>query len=282
MSIEYGRIGRDQAEAFRPLLPEGRQTLHGKNELAIGAVEDGRACGVLVVRTNEMVADILHLAVSEPYQRRGIADGMLDLLCRTAGEAGVAVLCSFAAAGRDDPLCRLLTHRGDFTLTEEEDYICRFPCDRLAEVNLRGVPSAPCIRPFYSLPEYVQNDLFSYLERDNAEFARGLREERGRMLQPLCLCALSNHGVQAAVFCQNRDGSVLLSFACARTGHVRALMQLLERLRELLVKAADRVPYLYLAAVTPESRKLIEALLPDREITSRFYTAGWDMTMMEG
>ena len=86
MSIEYGRIERDQAEAFRPLLPEGRQTLHGNNELAIGAVEDGRACGVLLVRTNEMVADILHLAVSEPYQRRGIADGMLDLLCRTAGE----------------------------------------------------------------------------------------------------------------------------------------------------------------------------------------------------
>ena len=283
MLIQYGLIAKNQMEAFLPLLPEGRQILNSPDVFAVGAVKDGRACGILVFRADEMTADILHLAVSEAFRRQGIANSLIDFLCKSVWETGTAVLCSFSADDRDAPLCRLLTKRGDFTLAETEDYICRFPCKDLAAVNLSAVPPAGSrIQAFYKLPPDMRSSFFSHLKGDNAGFARGLHEDRARMLEPLCLCAVEQGAVQAAIFCQNQEGSVLLSFVYARPGHVRSLMALTGRLRELLLKAADKVPYLYIAAVTQESRKLVERLLPEREITGRFYTACWDMNTMGG
>ena len=283
MAIQYGLIAKNHLEAFLPLLSENRQILNSPGVFAVGAVKDGQACGILVFRADEMTADILYLTVSEAFRRQGIANGLIDFLCKNAWETATAVLCSFSAVDRDDLLCRLFTKRGDFTLTETEDYICRFSCKDLAAVELNAVPPAGSrIEAFYKLPEDMQNSFFSHLKEDNTEFARGLTEDRGRMLESLCLCAVEQSAVQAAIFSQNQEGNVLLSFVYARPGHTRALMALTGRLRELLLQAADKVPYLYIAAVTPESRKLVDALLPGREITSRFYTACWDMNTMGG
>ena len=283
MAIQYGLIAKKHLEAFLPLLSENRQILNSPGIFAVGAVKDGRACGILVFRVDEMTADILYLAVSEVIRRQGIANGLIDFLCKSAWETGTAVLCSFSAADRDDSLCRLLTKRGDFTLAETEDYICRFPCKDLAAVELSAAaPAGSHLEAFYKLPEDMRSSFFYHLKEDNAEFAWGLLEEQSRMLEPLCLCAVEQGAVQAAIFCQNQEGSVLLSFVYARPGHTRALMALTGRLRELLVRAADKVPYLYIAAVTPESRKLVDALLSGREITGRFYTACWDMNTMGG
>jgi len=284
MSIQYGRIGKQQLSAFLPLLPENQQELLRERDVyAAGAVKDGYACGVLLFRANSLTADMLHLAVAEPYRRQGIANGLIDCLCESAWQTGTAVLATFAAADRSEPICRLLTRRGDFTIVESEDYICRIPCDTLTSVPLHAAPPAGSrIEPFYKLPEGAQHSFLSHLREENAEFVRGLQEERRQMLEPLCLCVTGHGTVQAAVFCQNQEGSVLLSFAYARSGHSAALVSLVSRLRELLTMAAAKVPYLYIAAVTPESRKLVEKLLPQREIVEHFYTAGWDMNTMGG
>ena len=282
MSIQYGRIAPQHFDAFRPLLPE-EFSLQAPHTYAAGAVQDGVACGVLVFRADELTADILWLAVAETHRRQGIATGLIDFLCRSAWETGTALLCTFAAPNRDAPLCRLLTRRGDFTVTETEDYICRFPCRELADIKLPAVPADGCqMEPFYQLPEHARRAFFTPLKEDNAAFAHGLQEEEAQMLAPLCLCMTEHGAVQAAIFCQNQDGNVLLRFAWASPGHPYALAALTGRLRELLVKAADKVPYLCIAAVTPESRKLTEILLSGREVTERFYTACWDMNTMGG
>ena len=100
------------------------------------------------------------------------------------------------------------------------------------------------------------------------------------MLESLCLCVTDGDDIRAAIFCRNQGGDVMLSFAYANPNHTRALIALLGRLKELLLKAADKVPYLQIAAVTPQSRKLVEKLLPQREITGKFYMASWDMNTM--
>lgn len=281
MQIQYGMIAKEQLTAFRSLLPEGTD-LADPELYAVGAVEEGRACGVLLVRADELVLDVEHLAVAEEYRRQGVADGMIDALCGVAWENSAALTMTFSAADRDAPLCRLLAKRGDFTVTETEDYICRFPCKALGQVELNAAPpSGSRIVQFYSLSEETQRGFLTGMEEDNGEFAAGLREDRARMLDPLCLCTVHENGaVTAAVFCQGEGENVQLAFAYAVPGHTRALMALVARLRDLLEQAADRVPYLTVAAVTPESRKLVETLLPGREVTARFYTACWDMNTM--
>ena len=279
--IQYGLISKVHERAFLPLLPKELHILNEGGVYAIGAVKENQVCGVLVFRADAFAADILYLAVAEPFRGQGIANGLIDFLCQSAWQATTAVTCTFSAVGRDDPMCRLLTKRGDFTLEETEDYICRFPCKDLADVELpAALPAGSRIEPFYKLRPNMQTRFFSELNEDNAEFADGLKQERNSMLESLCLCVTEGDDVRAAIFCQNQDGDVMLSFAYASPNHSRALIALLGRLKELLLKAADKVPCLQIAAVTPQSRKLVNKLLPQREITRKFYMASWDMNTM--
>lgn len=283
MSIQYGLISPHQIHAFLPLLSGEQQILNNPGVFSVGAIKDNQACGILVFQADEVMADILHLAVAEPFRHQGIANGLIDFLCKSAWETGTVVLCSFSAVNRDDPLCRLFTKRGDFTLTETEDYICRFPCKNLASVDLKDVQSAKSrAERFYKLPQNIQYSFFSNLKEDNAEFARGLMENQHQMLEPLCLCTVEKGSVQAAIFCQSQGNDVLLAFVYTHPNHVRSLIALTAHLQDLLLKAADKVDYLQIAAVTPQSRKLVNTLLPQREVIRKFYTACWDMNTMGG
>lgn len=281
MTIQYGILSNKQIDVFLPLLPENRQILRESGVYAVGAVKDGRACGVLILRADDLMADIQYLAVAENCRRQGIANGLIDFVCRNAWGDGTAVLTTFSAVDRNDPLCRLLTKRGDFTLSETEDYICRVSCEKLTGIGLpAAIPDGSRIESFYKLPEHVQCSFFSALKEEDLEFVRILQNEREWMLDPLCLCVEEKGEIRSVLFCQNQNGNVLLSFVYSAPGRAREMIMLVCRLRDLLVEAAHKVPYLYLAAVTPESRKLVETLLPHREVVRRFYTACWDMNTM--
>ncbi len=285
MPIQYGLLTREHLEALTPILPEVRQAADENNVYAVGAVKDDCLCGVLVFHADgELLIDIQYIAVAEAYQRQGIADGLIDFLCKSAWESATAICCTFAATDENEPLYRLFVRRGDFTLAEEEGYICRFPCKELSRVELSAAPPAGTrIAAFYDLPERAQRRFVKEMKKDSPELAAGIFTERGQMLRPLCLCVVdAAENVRAAIFCQGRGHDVELSLACAAPGHARALAALAGCLRELLLGAGERASYLWIAAVTPQSRKLIDKLLPVREVTEKFYTACWDMNTMGG
>ena len=282
MAIQYGLVADDQTQAFLPLVPDStvRNLLDDQEILVAGAVKDGKAAGIMIFRKDEFSVDIQYLAVAQDCRRQGIATGMINFLCKIAWNTGKALLCSFMAENRDDPICRLLTKRGDFTMNETGDYICRFPCGELKDVRL-GAQDAECnIEFFYKLPEHVQNSFIAHMKEDNYEFVRGLNEDKDTMLESLCLCVEEKGVVNAALFCRSQDGDVVLSFLYSKPGYVRSLMALICRLREMLVKVSHKLNYLRIAAVTPESRKLVETILPRREIVGKFYLACWDMNTM--
>ena len=242
-------------------------------------------CRMAVSRADgELLIDIQYIAVAEACRRQGIANGLLDFLCKSAWESTTAVLATFAAENWDAPICRLFIRRGDFTVTESESYICRFPCRELPQIKWKvTLPAGMRITTFYDLPELAQRRFLNEMRKDNREFAEGLCAERELMLHSLCICAVdSSAEVQAAIFCEARGQDVELSLVYAVNGNVHALMALLARLRELLISAGNRILDLRIAAVTPQSRKLIDKLLPGYEITEKFYTACWDMNTMGG
>lgn len=285
MPIQYGLLTREQLNALTPLLPEAEQAVNAADIYAIGAVKNNCICGILVFRADgELLIDIQYIAVAEACRRQGIATGLLDFLCESAWESTTAVFCTFAAKDWNEPLCRLFIRRGDFTLTETEDYICRFPCRELSKVRLTVAPPAGTrIAPFYDLPKQVQRRFLNDMKKDSFEFSAGICAEREQMFRPLCLCVVDTaENVQAAFFCQRRGHDVELSLAYGTPGHVHALAALVSHLRELLLSTGDCVPYLRIATVTPQSRKLIDKLLPEREIIQKFYTACWDMNTMGG
>lgn len=285
MAIQYGLLTKEQLNAVSHVLPEVEQVAAVGNAYAIGAAQDNCICGVLIFRTDgELLIDIQYIAVVEEYRQQGIANGLIDFLCKSAWESTTAVMCTFAAENWDAPLCRLFIRRGDFTLTESESYICRFPCRELPQIKWNvALPSNLRITTFYDLPELAQRRMINEMKNTSPAFAAGIGEDREQMLCPFCLCAVDSlMNVQAVVFCQQQDQDVELSLAYGLPGQSKALVALLVRLRELVIRSGDRFADLQIAAVTSQSRKLIDKLLPQREIISKFYTACWDMNTMGG
>lgn len=285
MPVQYGLLTKEHLSALARQLPEVEPAAASDDLYALGAMQDGCICGVLTFRADgELLIDIQYIAVAEVCRRQGIANGLLDFLCKSAWKSTTAVVATFAAEDWDAPLCRLFIRRGDFTVTESESYICRFPCRELPQIKWKvSLPAGMRITTFYDLPEPAQRRFLNEMRKDNREFAEGLCAERELMLHPLCICAVdSSATVQAAIFCEARGQDVELSLVYAVNGNVHALIALLGRLRELVISAGDRISDLKIAAVTPQSRKLIDKLLPGCEITEKFYTACWDMNTMGG
>ena len=200
------------------MLPEVRQAADENNVYAVGAVKDGCLCGVLVFRAGgELLMDIQYISVAETYRRQGIANGLIDFLCKSAWQSATAVCCTFAAADENAPLYRLFARRGDFTLAEEEGYICRFPCRELSRVELSAAPPAGTrIAAFYDLPERAQRHFVNEMKKDSPELSAGIFAERGQRLRPLCLCVVdAAENVRAAIFCRGA-GTRRRAVACLR------------------------------------------------------------------
>ena len=281
MDIQYYLLPSDSIDLFSPLLPAHIQSSlrQQSNTYAIGAVCGQQACGVLVFDLGEMLCNILHLAVAPSMRRKGVGQGLVNFLCSNAKQENLGVLCSFSAPDESAPLYRFFQERWDFTVAQDTGEVCRIPLSQLEQLKL---PRASCtagrIEPFFQMPSDLRNAFLSDLSEQNREFFQGLETQSQQLLPPLCLCAADDSSIRAALFCHQRDGDVILSFLCARPGNGTVLIGLLSRLRDLLIQAADRVPYLWISSVTPETQALLEAVAPQREIVSRFYLAGWDET----
>lgn len=156
---EFIRITDKTLHWFQPLLEEPlirRLANPESGTYAIGAVEDKTACGVLVFRTGDPAAEILTLAVSPQYRRRGIARGMVEYLCRHAWATVTPVVCSFAAPDRQDPVYLFFAHLESFSVAPEEGLVCRVPLSELPRRKLAAMgekrgkfaPSIPCLRSY--------------------------------------------------------------------------------------------------------------------------------------
>lgn len=280
METQYFLLTASTLDAFLPLMSsDTAAALHQADTYAIGAACDGQACGVLVFRTGKFLCDILYLAVSPSLRRKGIGHGMVDFLCSNAGQTNMGVMCAFSAPDEQAPLYRFFQERWDFTVAQDDGEVCRISLSQLDQLKLpRAFRSSSRIEPFFQMPSDLRNSFLSDLSEQNREFFQGMETQSTQLLSPLCLCVTDGSSIRAAVFCHQREGDVVLSFLCARSGSGVCLMELLSRLRELLSKAADRVPYLWISSVTPETQNLLEAIAPQREVVSRFYLAGWDET----
>ena len=273
---EFIRITDKTLHWFQPLLEEPlirRLTNPESGTYAIGAVEDKTACGVLVFRMGDPAAEILTLAVSPEYRRRGIARGMVEYLCRHAWATVTPVVCSFAAPDRQDPVYLFFAHLESFSVAPEEGMVCRVPLSELPRRKLAAMGGTKGeIRPFYSLPAVIRRQYFYRLRQQHALLWDELDE--ASCCRPLCLCAMDGGEIQAVVFMAEDGPDLELSFAWCAPDHPGQLMALLAQVASLL---PEREGDLRIAAVTQTAVSLVDKLLPGREVLARYYQAAWDM-----
>lgn len=273
--VTYIRITSETLRWFVPLLPEEeRQAVEqGRRIYAIGAVRDRTACGVLVFQVGAPAVEIRFLAVADGFRRQGVARGMVEYLCRYAWEQVSPVVCIFAAAHRSDPIYLFFAGLEHFSLVQEEGFCCQVPLadlsrsPRLAALDrVQGQ-----VQSFFSLPQAEQRKFMLQIRQNGIPFP----EEEQPYCKHLCLCATGTDGaVEAAVFLAEDGADLELTSAWCAPGRQRSLMTLLARVCTQLPEGPG---WLRIAAVTPQSAALVDKLLPQRQITARYYRAAWDM-----
>lgn len=273
---DYIRITSETLHWFRPFLTdEEAQVLENDRTVyAIGAVKDEVACGVLVFQVEESYAEIRYILVADDYRRQKVATGMVEYLCRHAWASVTPVVCYFAASGMDDPVYLFFVGQELFSVVREEGYCCR--------ASLAGIAKNPHLtamrssggQPFFSLPGSTQRKFLNRLRSQNLFYMNEIDE--ARYCKPLCMCSVGASGVDAVVFlAETEDGQDLeLTFAWCVPGHQRQLMEVFAAACEQL---PEREGDLRIAAINPASAAIVDKLIPQREITDRYYRAAWDV-----
>jgi predicted GNAT family acetyltransferase len=281
-NMECTKITGENLKWFSPLLSEEyAQAVKNNTVHAVGAAAGGTACGVLAFTMTPMSINIEYIAVSDVFRRKGAGTAMLRFLCSFADESVTPVLCSFSASGKDDPKYLFFEENENFSVSEEEGFICELNAAALKDIKLPEIKlndSSISIVPFFSLPKPERNAFWLSLQNHGTlyppEIADGTDCE-----DSLCLCARSKGGILSAVFIGDlgEEGFYLSFVWCIE--NVSAQKQLVALFAELIKRISETKPggNLTIAAITPASIALVNKLLPERRITARFYSAAWDM-----
>lgn len=72
-------VREENRSFFEPLMPRKEWE---EADLALGAIDEGTACGILAAKESDMALEILYLYVAEGYRRKGIATKLLEGLHR--------------------------------------------------------------------------------------------------------------------------------------------------------------------------------------------------------
>lgn len=272
--MDYCRITNQTLSYFAPLIPAADQkAVEQGSEYAIGAVEDQTACGVLLFRPNDSAVDILYIAVSPHYRRRGCATGMIRWLCSYLEAECIPVFCSFIARDKENPLYLLFADMYEFTVEQQNGISCCLPVKEL--VNQPLIQELPQVNtvPFFSLPKSLQRSFQDMLLQEQ-DFSLNLGSNR--YLQKACLCHFVNQKIQAAIFLREvGDGDLYLEYIWRNAGHTRELLSIMSSAAKLL---QDYHGDLYFGAVNEQSQRLAEKLFPNMKTVGDFYEAAWDMT----
>lgn len=178
--MKYFVIDSEQALQYKQfILPHVRDAEEASEFMYVCAVEDESLVGLTVIDPTEEVSDLLSIAVSPPYQNRGVASGMLTEACRALHKENIQFLSvcyamkedtwppyerflaenSFSKLGRDDGFynCQLKD------LVESKLLEAVKPSPYIEILSLRELPNVP-LREFSS--RVVRDGLFAPIHRD--------------------------------------------------------------------------------------------------------------------
>jgi len=276
--IRLTNISQKNIQAFAPLLSAGSAEKIAAGTLgAVGAVLDETACGALVYELHEKegLLQIHELTVSTPFRRRGAGKELLQYIKGLALDNELSLLCAFP---EDDGALQALFVSCGFRITPTEGATYA-----ATMVELR-MPSGLDKLVGKSRPERISavgSHIWTRFRRTQAEqgihYVNQCEERKAAWLDPLCLCALQDGDVCACVIAEkDGDRDTLLSYAYASAGGNTKLALLLAAARQRLLETAPADSRLYITAVNPSSRRLVERLLPGAECVEKYSLAELD------
>ncbi len=261
-------FSREQKEAF----------LNDRNLFAIGAVFSGIACGRLIFRNTGSYIQIIDIFVHERFRNYGLGRGMLRFLLKYAFREKIPVIAYFSDVEGDERIKRFLNKDRLFSIKKVGGFYCR---TRSADVKVKELLDLNkkhskdfSVHMFSSLSPETKKAFF---ERRYAAGDYMAREAYGKKrLRRFCLYASKGRKINAVVFASLRpDKNIELDYLWGRKGAASSAIFLLSEEIKRVIKSKKDL-YIYIAAVSPVTEKIVERLLPKREILKRYYRAIFD------
>ncbi|MGI5979723.1 MAG: GNAT family N-acetyltransferase, partial [Oscillospiraceae bacterium] len=256
------------------LLPEVTQMLlDGKAIFALGAVEDGTACGALAGGPREGRFYIRSFFVPQDSRKRGVGTVLLEELVRIAAlqEELHELRCEFTISCEDHRLLADFLKKRGFAFEQPENAIVSVPLASLAKLSYYKETEPVC--RVYRLSELPDSALRMLDRRLIAE--AGPLFERSIDKMPLDLdcstATMKNNEIDACLLLQKRGDSRLeLSYANAGTSEDAGVFSsLLITAYRSAIKKYPQNTVVQIQPVTPLSAALVSRLAPDAQSLSR-------------
>ena len=274
---EIYQVTGSSFQLFRPLLTEeaARSFATDPDVLAVGAVEENEAAGIMLLKLSDLRVFLSYLYVSEVFRRRGIG---ADLLCRAkelALKSDRPLEAPFYSEDGKDPLYLLFATRPGYDLVPMGNCFFRMPIEELKEMKKR----IPKRKNEFSLR------FFSKLSLQERRSFENLCRESGQAyfdpyakdyFEPLCLAAVKDGMLKAVLLSTFRDGELEISYVTGTSPF--ALMELFRAVPDIAAKTLwDKAKTLRIATVNESSEKIVRFLFPTAEPAGAYFMAGVDI-----
>ena len=292
---EFFNVTNEDYHLFEPLVPEIYTMMRESDPglFVVGAAENDQACGVLVCRSFDNTVSILYMAVSDEFQGKGIATGMVEYLCSAALNAEQAVFCDFSAATPyGDAVYGVLNATGMFSLDRQPG--ARYE-GHISDLDSMMVGSDKLIKEvdFLSYGEAKateKNQLQLILQKNDCDYRA---EDMGQYLDDLSFIAFSKdkHQPVATIMVAkgSEEGALEIPFVWSYGKSPKEIFALIAHVADCLRQLAKkkRVPgamgygeddvVIRISTVNDSSDALLNRLLPDFRPILYFYRAIYDM-----
>ena len=274
---EYLKITADTYSWFEKLFSREQKAafLNDRNLFAIGAVFSGIACGRLIFRNTGSYIQIIDIFVHERFRHYGLGRGMLLFLLKYAYREKVPVIAYFSDEKEDGKVRRFFETDKLFSIKKTGGFYCRVSTKdirvkELLDLNKRHSKDFS-VHTFSSLSPETRKAFFEGRNAAGDHMAREVLTKRG--LRRLCLYVAKGRKINAVAFASlRRDGNIELDYLWARKGASSSALFLLSEEIKMVLKPKKNF-YIYIAAVSLATERIVDRLLPKREVLKYYYRA---------
>lgn len=273
---ECTKITKENYSSFEPLMSNSmKNMLKNEETYAIGAVWNGEAVGVMLIRETDMMVYILDFCVADIFKIHAeIEDSMHNEVLKKAAEAGKIVQAIFEAESTDDYKYAVYNDNLNFGIEKEEGYKCYVESEDLKPLMEKyGNKDRGKVYKFNDLPGTMRKAFIKEITEEGVNY---LDDSNPMNIDDLCLCKTEDNKIVSAIFVKyygKYNDRLELSYMYCKKGYEVDFIYLICEAYHRLSLTEDNDMRIYISAINDATVKLVEKLIPSRVVVSEFYTA---------
>ena len=262
---------------FEPLFDEASQRtfLTDPDILAVGAVDQKEASGLMLLKVQTFSMTMTRLIVTPGHRRRGIGRELLVFAKDLARRNDRILFAPFYAESEEDELYLLFRTDPALSLEETGEGVYRAPISALSKI-LERLPEKDGnyqVEPLSALSEGEMNAMMIRCKEEGADYFDPYDRD---YLAPLCLCARKNKAVEALLLTKRGNVEDELLLACVYSRSPMALADVLKKAISVALTLPEEIRYFRFASLDEKAKKIADKLLPAAEKVGSTYMAMLD------